>query len=70
VIPIICQNNAAIVLNKIKEYLANDKLVQDICVLEENDEQIVFLLGEKEIKEKEAKIWWSGYSAGLKAVLS
>lgn len=68
--PIICQNDAGIVLSKIKEYLTNSKTVQDICILEENDDQIVFLLGEKKISEKDAKIWWSGYSAGMKAALS
>lgn len=68
--PIICQNNAEIVLIKLKEYLANKKSIKDICILDQNNDQIVFLLGDSEISEDKARIWWDGYSSGLKAALS
>lgn len=68
--PIICQNDAKVVLKKIKEYLGSGKPIKDICVLDHNDEQIVFLLGDSNISEDKARIWWDGYSSGLKAALS
>lgn len=68
--PIICQNNAEIVLNKVKEYLSTGKSIKDICLLDQNNNQIVFLLGDTKISEDKARIWWDGYSSGLKAALS
>lgn len=68
--PIICQNDAQIVLNKMKEYLADGKTIKDVCLLDQNNDQIVFLLGETKISEERARIWWDGYSSGLKAALS
>lgn len=68
--PIICQNDAAIVLSKVKEYLADGKTIKDVCVLDQNNDQIVFLLGATRISEDKARIWWDGYSSGLKAALS
>jgi hypothetical protein len=67
--PIICKNDAEVVLNKVKEYLSEDKVIKDICILDHNNEQIVFLLGNTEISEDKARIWWDGYAAGLKAAL-
>ncbi len=68
--PIICQNEADIVLKKVKEYLSEGNSIKDICVLDQNDDQIVFLLGDSDISEDKARIWWDGYSSGLKAALS
>lgn len=68
--PIICQNDAEIVLKKVKEYLENGKPIKDICLLDQNNDQIVFLLGDSKISEDKARIWWDGYSSGLKAALS
>lgn len=68
--PIICQNDAAIVLNEVKEYLANGKSIKDVCLLVQNNDQIVFLLSDNKISEDKARIWWDGYSSGLKAALS
>ncbi len=68
--PIICQNDAEIVLNKMKEYLLNGKSIKDILVLDRNNDQIVFLLEDSSISEDQARIWWDGYNSGLKAALS
>lgn len=67
--PFICQNDAEIVLQKVKEYLASGKVIKDLCILHRNEQQIVFLLDETEVSEQVAKIWWDGYSSGLKAAL-
>lgn len=67
--PIICQNDAEILIHKMKEFLENEESIKDICLLEKNNEQVVFLLSDKSISEEKAKIWWSGYSEGLKAAL-
>lgn len=67
--PIICKNDAGIVLIKVKEYLASGKSIKDVCVLDQNNEQVIFLLGETEISEDKARIWWDGYSSGMKAAL-
>lgn len=68
--PIICQNEAEIVLNKVKEYLSSGKSIKDVCILDQNNDQIVFLLGDSDISEDKARIWWDGYSQGMKAALS
>jgi len=68
--PIICQNDAEIVLKKMKEYLKSGKFIKDVCILDRNTDQIVFLLGDSEISDDKARIWWDGYSSGLKAALS
>lgn len=68
--PIICPNDAAIVLKKVKEYLGSGKEIKDICLLDQNKDQIVFFLGDTKISEDKAHIWWDGYSSGLKAALS
>lgn len=68
--PIICQNDAGIVLKRVKEFLANNKPIKDVCLLDQNNDQIVFLLGDTEISEDKARIWWDGYSEGMKAALS
>ena len=67
--PIICQNDATVVLNKVKEYLSKGKSIKDMCILDHNNDQIVFLLGDSNISEDKARIWWDGYSSGLKAAL-
>lgn len=67
--PIICQNKAEIVLNKVKEYLSSGKSIKDVCILDQNNDQIVFLLGDSYISEDKARIWWDGYSQGMKAAL-
>ena len=67
--PIICQNDAEIVINKIQEFIAGGSIIKDICVVDKNESQIVILLGNKPISEEKAKIWWNGYSEGLKAAL-
>ncbi len=68
--PIICQNDAEIVLKKLKEYLATGKAIKDVCLLDRNNDQIVFLIGDTKVDEDKARIWWDGYSTGMKAALS
>lgn len=67
--PVICKNDPGIVLNKIQEFLNQGRIIKDLLVLERTNQQIVLLLSEDKIDEKEAKIWWSGFSAGLRAAL-
>jgi len=67
--PIICSNDAQTVLNSLREYLTEDKIIKDIHLLERNDTQIVFLVDDKPINKQAAEIWWSGYSEGLKVAL-
>lgn len=67
--PIICQNDAEIVINKIQEFIHDGGTIRDICVVDKNESQIVILLGDKPIDQEKARIWWSGYSEGLKAAL-
>lgn len=67
--PIICSNNVETVLDSLSRYLAGDKIIKDIQLMEQNDTQVVFLVDEKKINKEAAKIWWSGYSEGLKIAL-
>ena len=69
-IPIICSNDAGIVLSTIAKYLdGGEKIIKDLVLVEKNDNQIVFLIDDQPIQKDAAQIWWSGYSAGLKATL-
>ncbi len=68
--PIICSKDAQIVIQTIEKYLQKgDKMIKDIQLVESNDSQIVFLVDTKPISKEAAKIWWSGYSEGMKAAL-
>lgn len=67
--PIICSNDSVIILEKIKGFLDENGIMKDLCLLEQNDEQVVFLLSSEKINKDKADIWWSGYSAGLQVAL-
>ncbi len=67
--PIICQNDAEIVINKIQEFVHNGGIIKDICMIDKNESQVVMLLSDKSISQEKARIWWNGYSEGLKAAL-
>jgi len=69
-IPVICSNNAENIIDSIKKYIKNNKTLQDIVLIEQNDKQVVLLLSDKEINDDQAAIWWSGYSEGLKVALN
>jgi len=64
---IICKNDIKIVLSKIEELLQNTKNIKNIKVVDENDDEIVILVSDTSITEREAKMWWSGYQAWLLA---
>jgi hypothetical protein len=69
--PIICAKDAGIVLQSISNYLeSGNKIIKDIQLMEQNESQIVFVVDDKPISKEAARIWWSGYSAGMKAVLT
>lgn len=67
--PIICQSDVRIVLNTIQDFLRKGGIIKDLYVLEVDDSQVVLLLHDDLINENSAKIWWSGYSEGMKAAL-
>ena len=69
--PIICENNGQVVASKIKEFLQEYGIIKDICIVDSNNSQIVLLLDHASaLNEKDAKIWWNGYSEGMKAALA
>lgn len=69
--PIICARDGKIVLNAIKEYLKNkDKCIEDLVIVETKENQVVFLVNDKTIDSEAAKIWWSGYSEGMRIALN
>lgn len=67
--PIICDNDAEIVINKIQDFIQAGGTIKDICIIEKNSSQIVMLLSDRTISQEKAKIWWNGYSEGLKVAL-
>lgn len=67
--PIICDNDAEIVINKIQDFIKAGGTIKDICIIEKNSSQIVMLLSDRTISQEKAKIWWNGYSEGLKVAL-
>jgi len=66
--PVICSNDVETVLNKLKEFVEKHGMIKSLRVIENTDDQIVFLLDEKEtITHKEANLFWSGYKAALES---
>lgn len=65
--PIICQNDLAVIISKIEEYLNEDRIVKGIKLVDQTDEQVVLLISEEPIDQKMADIWWSGFNAFLGA---
>ncbi len=53
----------------IREFLQQGGIIKDIYLVDTNNTQVVFLLHDAPISEESAKIWWNGYSEGLKAAL-
>ncbi len=66
---IICKNDVNIVLIRIQEFLKEGGTIGGVCVVEQNADQVVILLDEKHISEDSAKVWWSGFSQGMKTAL-
>lgn len=63
--PIVCKNNAQSVVSKIQEYIAKDRIIKCIYLVDCSDDQAVILLSESEITERDAKIFWAGFQAAL-----
>lgn len=48
-----------------QEYLQKGHTILSVCLLDENEDQVVILIDEKLINQEYAKIWWEGYKAAL-----
>ena len=66
---IICKNDVRIVLSRIQGFLKKGGIIKDLYALEIDNDQMVLILHDKEIDESTAKIWWNGYSQGMKVAL-
>lgn len=66
---IICDNNINIIIQKLQDFLDSDGIIKGVYLADHNNDQIVLLIGNSPINEEAAKIWWNGYSEGMKAIL-
>ncbi|KKM97170.1 hypothetical protein LCGC14_1170740 [marine sediment metagenome] len=64
--PIICKNDVKIIVNKIQEYLENGGIIKSVYLVDHAEGQIVLLIGDEEITQAMAEIFWTGYQAALK----
>ncbi len=67
--PIICKNDAQIVIERIQEFLQSGRIIKDLITVDSSKNQIIIMISDKSINSDSAKIWWNGYSAGLKSAL-
>jgi len=68
--PIICSKDTETVISAIKDYLRDEtKSIKDILLIEHSGTQLILLVDNKPIQKDSAKIWWSGYSEGLRIAL-
>ena len=64
---IICENKDILV--NLKEFLNDKGSIADIFVIEQEENNVVFLLNDKsKITPELAQIWWEGYQAGMGAI--
>lgn len=63
--PIICGNNLETIINKIQDYILENRILGGIRLVDYSNDEIVILVDEKPIDQEVANIWWSGYKAAL-----
>ena len=68
-IPIICENDLQVLLDKIQEHLNKGSKIGGIKLVDHTDKQIVALLSDSPISKEVADVWWSGYVSGLHSAL-
>jgi len=65
VLSIICKNNVKSVLGKIEGILKDKDNIKSVKVVDETKDEIVVLVSNNEITDRDAKMWWDGYQAFL-----
>jgi len=63
--PIICDNDARKLVQKIQEYVSAGGIIKSLRIVDFTDRQIVLLVGEEEISQQMAEIFWKGWQAAL-----
>jgi len=66
--PIICQNDAKEIVDKIRTKLKDsftEEPLKDIYVVDSSDNQVVILLSNAKISDQVAKIFWAGFHSAL-----
>jgi hypothetical protein len=67
--PIICKNEAELIVKQIREYILKGGEIKDIHLVDDSDSQVVLVVSDHKITAERASDWWSGYTAGLKQAL-
>ncbi len=67
--PIICQNNIGAIIKRLQDFLSEGGIIKSIYFVEQDKTQVILLVAEEVIDKQMAKVWWSGYSEGMKAAL-
>jgi hypothetical protein len=62
---IICQNDARELVQKIQEYVEGGGIIKSLRIVDFTDDQVVLLVGEEDISQQMAEIFWKGWQAAL-----
>jgi hypothetical protein len=62
---IICKNATAPVIEKVQEYLDKGGILKSIRIMDQTDDQIVLLVGSREITQDMAEMFWQGWQSAL-----
>jgi len=62
---IICKSDLTSVLKEMQEYLNKEGNIGGIRLVDESNNQVVLLIDKKDIGQRDAEIWWSGYQSAL-----
>jgi len=63
--PIICKNDVESVIVKLQDYVDSGGTIKCLNLADLADNNVVILVSDQQIAERDVKIWWSGYQAAL-----
>ena len=66
---IICPNkNAEDIVHRLQDYLNEGRTIGGLSIVETEDDQVVLIVDDNPISDRDAKIWWNGYLTALNFV--
>jgi len=63
--PIISKNDCKDLVQRIQEFVDAGGIIKSLRIVDFTDDQVVLLVGEEEISQKMAEIFWKGWQAAL-----
>jgi len=63
--PIICKNDVESVIVKLQDYVNSGSTIKCINLADLTTNNVVILVSDQQIAERDVQIWWEGYQAAL-----